>query len=83
MNDTVRDVKSGTGPAPGSVGRSIPRVEGSAKVTGRAQYVYNMVLPGMLHGKICRSTVAHGRIKRIDVSAARALRLLADASDLQ
>ena len=73
MNDTVRDGKSGTGPAPGSVGRSVPRVEGSAKVTGRAQYVYNMVLPGMLYGKICRSTVAHGRIRRLDVSAARAV----------
>jgi CO/xanthine dehydrogenase Mo-binding subunit len=32
-----------------------------------------MVLPGMLYGKIFRSTVAHGRIKRIDVSAAQAL----------
>jgi CO/xanthine dehydrogenase Mo-binding subunit len=60
-------------PAPGSVGRSVPRLEGEAKVTGRAQYVHNLVLPGMLHGKICRSTVAHARIKRIDVSAANAV----------
>ena len=73
MNSTVRDATSDTGPAPGSVGRSVPRVEGSAKVTGRAQYVHNMVLPGMLYGKICRSTVAHGRIRRIDVSAAQAV----------
>jgi CO/xanthine dehydrogenase Mo-binding subunit len=29
-----------------------------------------MRLPGMLHGKIFRSTVAHGRIKLIDTSAA-------------
>jgi CO/xanthine dehydrogenase Mo-binding subunit len=58
---------------PGSVGRSVPRLEGEAKVTGRAQYVHNLVLPGMLHGKICRSTVAHARIKRIDVSAANAV----------
>jgi CO/xanthine dehydrogenase Mo-binding subunit len=60
-------------PAPGSLGRSVPRLEGEAKVTGRAQYVHNLVLPGMLHGKICRSTVAHARIKRIDVSAANAV----------
>lgn len=57
----------------GTVGRSIPRLEASAKVTGRAEYVHNLRLPGMLYGKICRSTVAHGRIKRIDTTAARAL----------
>src|SRR5215216_269550 len=55
------------------VGRSVPRLEGEAKVTGRAEYVHNLRLPGMLYGKIFRSTVAHGRIKRIDTSAARAL----------
>jgi CO/xanthine dehydrogenase Mo-binding subunit len=55
------------------VGTSIPRLEGRAKVTGRAEYVHNLRLPGMLHGKIFRSTVAHGRIKRLDVSAAQAV----------
>src|ERR687886_540200 len=55
------------------VGRSVPRLESWLKVTGRAEYVHNLRLPGMLYGKICRSTIAHGRIKRIDVSAARAL----------
>jgi CO/xanthine dehydrogenase Mo-binding subunit len=48
------------------VGRSIPRLESWLKVTGRAEYVHNLRLPGMLYGKIWRSTVAHGRIKRID-----------------
>jgi len=52
------------------VGRSVPRLESWLKVTGRAEYVHNLRLPGMLYGKIFRSTVAHGRIKRIDVSAA-------------
>ena len=42
------------------------------KVTGRAEYTHTMRLPGMLHGKIFRSTVAHGRIKSIDTSAAEA-----------
>jgi CO/xanthine dehydrogenase Mo-binding subunit len=55
------------------VGRSVPRLESWLKVTGRAEYVHNLRLPGMLYGKIFRSTVAHGRIKRIDVSAAQAL----------
>src|SRR5437868_5134678 len=57
----------------GQVGRSVPRLEGAAKVTGRAEYVHNMRLPGMLYGKIFRSTVAHGRIRSLDVSAARVL----------
>lgn len=55
------------------VGRSVPRLESWLKVTGRAEYTHNLRLPGMLYGKIFRSTVAHGRIKRIDVSAAQAL----------
>ena len=54
------------------VGRSVPRLEGAAKVTGRAEYVHNIRLPGMLYGKIFRSTVAHGRIRSLDASAARA-----------
>ncbi len=56
-----------------TVGRSVPRLEGRAKVTGRAEYVHNLRLPGMLHGKIFRSTIAHGRIRRLDVSAAQAV----------
>src|SRR5947209_16187611 len=55
----------------GQIGRSLPRLEAHDKVTGRAEYTHTMRLPGMLHAKIFRSTVAHGRIKSIDVSAAR------------
>src|SRR5678815_596215 len=55
------------------VGRSVPRLESWLKVTGRAEYVHNLRLPGMLYGKIWRSTVAHGRIKRNDVAAAQAV----------
>src|SRR5688572_10832262 len=55
------------------VGRSVPRLESWLKVTGRAEYVHNLRLPGMLYGKIFRSTVAHGRIKRIDTAAAQSL----------
>jgi CO/xanthine dehydrogenase Mo-binding subunit len=61
-----------SGPQVGAqVGRSLPRLEAREKVTGRAEYTHTMRLPGMLHAKIFRSTVAHGRIKSIDVSAAR------------
>jgi CO/xanthine dehydrogenase Mo-binding subunit len=53
------------------VGRSVPRLESRDKVTGRAEYTHTMRLPGMLHAKIFRSTVAHGRIKSIDTGAAK------------
>jgi CO/xanthine dehydrogenase Mo-binding subunit len=49
-----------------SIGTSIPRREGRAKVTGRAQYVDDLVLPGMLFGTTVRSAAPRGLIKRID-----------------
>lgn len=57
----------------GQVGRSVPRLEGRQKVTGRAEYVHNLSLPGMLHIKVFRSTIAHGRIVSIDTSEAAAV----------
>ena len=63
---------SSTATSTATVGRSIPRLEARAKVTGRAEYIHNLRVPGMLHAKIFRSTVAHGRILAIDVVAARA-----------
>lgn len=57
----------------GQVGRSVTRLEAREKVTGRADYVHNLVVPGMLHVKVFRSTVPHGRIVSIDTSAAEAL----------
>jgi CO/xanthine dehydrogenase Mo-binding subunit len=53
------------------VGRSVPRLESRDKVTGSAEYIHTMRLPGMLYAKIFRSTVAHGRIRSVDTSAAR------------
>jgi len=58
-------------PVGAQVGRSLPRLEARDKVTGRAEYTHTMRLPGMLHAKIFRSTVAHGRIRSIDTSAGK------------
>ena len=55
------------------IGNPTPRVEGEAKVTGKAKYAVDVTLPGMLWGKCLRSPIPSGRIKRIDAS--RALRL--------
>jgi CO/xanthine dehydrogenase Mo-binding subunit len=47
------------------VGQSVPRKEGRDKVTGRSQYVDDMVLPNMLFGATVRSRIPRGRIKKI------------------
>lgn len=56
-----------------SVGESLPRIDAVDKVTGRALYTADIRLPGMIYGKILGSTIAHGTIRRIDVSKAAAL----------
>ena len=55
------------------VGNPTPRVEGEHKVNGRAKYAVDITLPGMLWGKLLRSPIASGKIKRIDTSKAEAL----------
>ena len=47
------------------VGSSPIRKEGLAKVTGRAQYVDDISLPGMWYGATVRSTIARGAIRSI------------------
>ena len=59
--------------ATGAYGSSPPRLESTAKVTGRAEYTHNLRLPNMLYGKIFRSSIAHGRIRSIDTSEAKKL----------
>ena len=56
-----------------TVGSSPIRHDGADKVTGRARYGADTILPGMLRGKILRSPHAHAVIKSIDTSAAEAL----------
>ena len=52
------------------IGCSVPRAESVEKVTGKAVYAVDISLPNMLFGKVLRSPIAYGRIKRIDVSRA-------------
>jgi aerobic carbon-monoxide dehydrogenase large subunit len=56
----------------GYVGRSMRRKEDPRLITGRATYVDDIVLPGMLHAAIVRSPEAHARILSIDTEAAKA-----------
>jgi CO/xanthine dehydrogenase Mo-binding subunit len=50
------------------VGTAVPRKEARIKVTGAAEYVDDVDLPGMLHGATIRSTIPRGRIKQIRFS---------------
>ena len=53
------------------VGRPLPKVDAATKVTGRALYADDIVLPRTLHCKILRSPHPHAGILSIDTSGAR------------
>jgi CO/xanthine dehydrogenase Mo-binding subunit len=55
------------------IGKRIPKYDSLEKVSGRAQYLADLKLPGMLYGKILRSRYAHAKILRIDTSKAEKL----------
>ncbi len=57
----------------GAVGVNHDRIDGPSKISGKAQYVGDLNVPGMLYGKVFRSQIAHGRITRLDVSIAEAM----------
>ncbi|HCV40219.1 MAG TPA: aldehyde oxidase, partial [Pseudomonas sp.] len=50
------------------VGQPIDRVDGLAKVTGQARYAGEYPDTGLLHGSVVCSTIARGRVLRIDSS---------------
>jgi len=53
-----------------TVGKPLPRVDGVLKVTGRATYAAEHHLPNLVHAVMVTSTVAKGRVKKLDVTAA-------------
>ncbi|MCC7484272.1 MAG: xanthine dehydrogenase family protein molybdopterin-binding subunit [Burkholderiales bacterium] len=57
--------------AAGHSGKPLPRAEDARFLTGRARYVGDFKLPGLVHAALARSQVAHGRLLRVDAGAAR------------
>ncbi|WP_458122784.1 molybdopterin cofactor-binding domain-containing protein [Paenibacillus sp. Z3-2] len=49
------------------------RPDGAPKVTGQLQYLTDMTLPDMIHGRVLRSEYPHARLLSIDTSEAEAL----------
>ena len=56
-----------------TVGRSSPRVDAAAKVSGQAKYTADHYFENMLYGKILHSPIPHGLIKKIDTRKAETL----------
>jgi aerobic carbon-monoxide dehydrogenase large subunit len=50
----------------------VPRKEDARFIRGLGTFVDDIALPGMLHGAVLRSPLAHARITAVDVNAARA-----------
>src|SRR5690242_19220966 len=66
MSDVARD---STSAAP-SVGAPVNRVDGRLKVTGGARYAAEFAVPNVAHAVMITSTIAKGRVLRMDTSAA-------------
>jgi 4-hydroxybenzoyl-CoA reductase subunit alpha len=52
------------------IGKPMPKKDGWVKATGEAKFADDLYFPGMLHGKLLRSSHPHARILRIDTSRA-------------
>ncbi len=55
------------------IGKRQPRLDGALKASGRSQFSDDIRLPGMLHGKIVRSSITRGKILNVDTSLAEKL----------
>jgi CO/xanthine dehydrogenase Mo-binding subunit len=55
------------------LGRSIPRVDIPAKVTGAFMYAQHVRVPGMLHGKVVRPTTIGGHLVSLDKNSVAGL----------
>ena len=55
------------------VGKSIPRLEGAEKVSGKTRYAADVDIPDALWAKILRSSLPHARLLKVDTSKAAKL----------
>jgi xanthine dehydrogenase YagR molybdenum-binding subunit len=60
------------------VGRAVERLDGPAKVAGRARFAAEYPYPDLAHAALVHATIARGRITAIDTAAARAVRGVID-----
>jgi xanthine dehydrogenase YagR molybdenum-binding subunit len=60
-------------PPKANQGQPVPRIDARLKVTGEARYAADIPLGNMAHGVLVTSDVARGRVRSIDLDAARAM----------
>ena len=60
-------------PAFRQIGKAMPRTDAPGKVFGKTLYAGDIVMPGMLHAKVLRSSVSSAKIRKVDASKARML----------
>ncbi len=65
------------------VGKALPRIDGYDKVSGTANYTFDIYLSRMSHAKILRCPLPHARIKTLDVSKALKLKGVLDIISYQ
>lgn len=53
------------------IGKRYSRLDGNAKVTGKAKYTHDVKIQGMLYGRLIHSPHAHARVVSVDTSAAK------------
>jgi len=58
---------------PHTIGAFVPMVDGPEKVSGRAKYTADLIVPGALAGRIFRSPYSHAEILEVDVAEAAKL----------
>ncbi|MDB6016764.1 MAG: aldehyde oxidase and xanthine dehydrogenase, molybdopterin binding [Pedosphaera sp.] len=74
LTKSVNDQASTTPSAQWKVaGTSVPKVDGRAFVTGAHKYASDIILPGMLHGKVLRPSAFDATLASIDTKAAEAM----------
>ncbi len=56
-----------------NIGDYVPMIDGPEKVSGRAKYTADLIVPGTLAGRIFRSPYSHAEILDVDVSEAAKL----------
>jgi len=70
MKEDIKRIEDLPTSKPRWIGKPVDRIEDAALVTGRAQFIDDLTLPGMLHCAILRSPFAHARITAIRTAEA-------------
>ena len=73
MKHSIHEVQIAPNAGLTQVGLPLRRTDSPGKVTGKTRYAGDFTMPGMLHVKVVRADIASARLRRLDVSKARAL----------